>query len=129
MPRRRVDLREAAEILGTSVDTVREQIQRGTLESEKEDGKVYVWLDTGLEHESSALISAKDETITVLREQLEAERAAHSEARRLLATALERNRTTRLKTSGKSKAVSCCGPARHETDSTSPQRALSQSIL
>jgi DNA-directed RNA polymerase specialized sigma24 family protein len=42
MPRRRVDLREAAEILGTSVDAVRKRIQRGTLESEKEDGKVYV---------------------------------------------------------------------------------------
>jgi hypothetical protein len=47
MPRRRLDLREAAEILGASVDAVRKRIQRGTLESEKVDGKVYVWLDDG----------------------------------------------------------------------------------
>ena len=39
---------------------------------------------------SDALTSAKDETIAVLREQLEAERAAHAESRRLLAAALER---------------------------------------
>jgi hypothetical protein len=40
--------------------------------------------------EPTALISAKDETIATLREQLQAERQAHSEARRLLAAALER---------------------------------------
>ena len=36
------------------------------------------------------LISAKDETIYILTQQLEAERQAHGEARRLLAAALER---------------------------------------
>jgi hypothetical protein len=36
------------------------------------------------------LISAKDETIYILTQQLEAERQAHAEARRLLAAALER---------------------------------------
>jgi hypothetical protein len=40
--------------------------------------------------ESSALISAKDDLIATLREQLLAERQAHAEARRLLAAALER---------------------------------------
>jgi chromosome segregation ATPase len=43
-----------------------------------------------LDGEPSALISAKDETISTLREQLQAERQAHAEARRLLAAALER---------------------------------------
>jgi len=84
-------LRGAAEALGTSVDAVRKRIARGTLEYEKADGKVYVWLDDGAPRsDTDALISSKDETIGVLREQLEAERRAHAEARRLLAAALER---------------------------------------
>ncbi len=73
MTRRRLDLREAAEVLDTSVDAVRKRIARGTLESEKADGKVYVWLDDGAPRsDAEALISSKDETIAVLREQLEA---------------------------------------------------------
>jgi hypothetical protein len=40
--------------------------------------------------DANALISAKDETIAALRDQLEAERQAHAEARRLLMAALER---------------------------------------
>jgi len=40
--------------------------------------------------ESGALISAKDETIAVLREQLEAEREAHREARRIIAGLVQR---------------------------------------
>jgi hypothetical protein len=43
-----------------------------------------------LQSDSAALISAKDETIATLRDQLEAERQAHAEARRLLMAALER---------------------------------------
>jgi hypothetical protein len=91
MPRRRVDLREAAEILETSVDAVRKRIQRGTLESEKADGKVYVWLDDGAPRsDTDALISEMRAHNETLREQLEVERQAHAEARRLLAAALER---------------------------------------
>jgi hypothetical protein len=91
MPRRRLDLREAAEILGASVDAVRKRIQRGTLESEKVDGKVYVWLDDGAPRSDiETLISEMRAHNETLREQLEAERQAHAEARRLLAAALER---------------------------------------
>jgi hypothetical protein len=43
-----------------------------------------------LQSDGAALISAKDETIATLRDQLEAERQAHAEARRLLMAALER---------------------------------------
>jgi hypothetical protein len=43
-----------------------------------------------LQSDSAALISAKDETIATLRDQLEAERQAHAEARRLIMAALER---------------------------------------
>src|SRR5215208_4266105 len=88
--RRRLDLRGAAEALGTSVDAVRKRVARGTLESEKADGKVYVWLDDDAPRsDTDALISSKDETITVLREQLEAERQAHAEARRIIAGLVE----------------------------------------
>jgi hypothetical protein len=43
-----------------------------------------------LQSDVTVIISAKDETISTLRDQLEAERQAHAEARRLLMAALER---------------------------------------
>jgi hypothetical protein len=43
-----------------------------------------------LQSDAIALIFAKDETIAALRDQLEAERQAHAEARRLLMADLER---------------------------------------
>jgi hypothetical protein len=96
MARRQVDLRQAAEILDTTVDAVRKRIKRGSLEGDKgEDGKVYVWLDLdqAVNPEdvfAAALVQAKDETIELLRQQLEQEREANRENRRLLAAALER---------------------------------------
>jgi hypothetical protein len=102
--RQRVSVAQASEILGVTVEAVRGRIKRGTLEHERHSGTVYVLLDadqmpTGhqpgddqttdqLQSDSTALISAKDETIATLREQLEAERSAHAEARRLLLEAL-----------------------------------------
>jgi hypothetical protein len=89
--------------MGVTVDAIRKRISRGTIPHEKgEDGRVWVVLDTDQvaaskvpdtdqpQSDTSALISAKDETIAALRDQLEAERQAHSEARRLLMAALER---------------------------------------
>lgn len=77
--------------LEKSVDAVRKRIARGTLKSEKADGKVYVWLDDGAPRsDTDALISSKDETIALLREQLEAERQARAEARRIIAGLVER---------------------------------------
>ena len=98
MTRLKLDLREAAEVLETSVDAVRKRIQRGTLDSEKVDGKVYVWLDDGAPRsDADALISEMRAHNETLREQLQAgrddlqaERNAHAETRRLLAGALER---------------------------------------
>ncbi len=101
----RVSVQEAAEHLGTTVDAIRKRVQRGTIAHEKDpDGRVWILLDadrtrhdnvqdrTGhrQDREPDALISAKDETIATLRDQLEAERQAHAEARRLLMAALER---------------------------------------
>jgi hypothetical protein len=104
--RQRVTVAQASEILGVTVEAVRGRIKRGTLEHERHSGTVYVLLHadqmpTGrqpgddqttdrLQSDSTALISAKDETIATLRDQLEAERQGHAEARRLLMAALER---------------------------------------
>ncbi len=98
MTSRRLTVQEAAEVLGTSVDAVRMRVRRGSLESEKDpDGRVHVWVNGDstetkprLDGEPSALISAKDETIATLREQLQAERQAHAEARRIIAGLVER---------------------------------------
>lgn len=95
---RRLTVQEAAGVLGTSVDAVRMRVRRGSLESEKDpDGRVYVWVGADdsetklrLNGEPTLLISAKDETIRVLSEQLEAEREAHREARRIIAGLVQR---------------------------------------
>jgi hypothetical protein len=104
--RRRLTVAEASAVLGVTVEAVRGRIKRGTLDHERTDKGVFVLLEADqttdrprpdddqandrLRSDSSALISAKDETIAALREQLESERQAHAEARRLLMAALER---------------------------------------
>jgi hypothetical protein len=104
--RRRLTVAEASEVLGITVEAVRGRIKRGTLDHERTDKGVFVHLEADqssdrlqpnadqtadrLQSDSAALISAKDETIATLRDQLEAERQAHAEARRLLMAALER---------------------------------------
>jgi hypothetical protein len=89
IPRQRLDLRDAADVLGLTVDAIRKRVKRGTLESEKDaDGRLYVFLDT--DQESDHPRSDIDRLISTLEEQLALEREAHAEARRLLAAALER---------------------------------------
>jgi hypothetical protein len=99
MTSRRLTVQEAAEALGTSVDAVRMRVRRGTLESEKDpDGRVHVWVNSDssetkarLDGEPEALISAKDETIRVLSEQLEAEREARRRADTIIAQLTQAN--------------------------------------
>ncbi len=88
-----VTVQEAADLLGTTVDGVRSRIKRGTLDSAKVGGAVYVLLDSdqsptssdqpglgGTGHGQSAtspedrdaLLAAKDETISHLRRELDA---------------------------------------------------------
>jgi len=102
----RLTLRQAAAVLGVSESAVRKRVERGTLRSDKgPDGRRYVYLDlakpgadtmtdkganASATGERDALISSKDQTIAVLQEQLDAERAAHEQTRRLLGGALER---------------------------------------
>jgi hypothetical protein len=75
LARRRLDVKQTAETLGTTVDAVRKRIRRGTLEAERVDGKVYVWLDVDQDAVRTgavdAVLEAKDETIAELREQLD----------------------------------------------------------
>jgi hypothetical protein len=103
---------EAAQALGISPEAVRNRLSRGTLDSVKENGSVFVLLDadkvrytdgtptdrpqhTGgtpsdISEDSGALIASKDETIRVLLSQLEAERAASAEMRRIVAGLVQR---------------------------------------
>jgi hypothetical protein len=97
MAGRWVDVGEAASVLGISTDAVRKRIARGSLESDRPDGAVLVWLDDGgteagprLNGESAALISAKDETIRLLREQLEQASERDRENRRIIAALTSR---------------------------------------
>ena len=77
MSGRWVDLREAAELLDTSTEAVRKRAARGSLRSDKQDGRVLVWVDEGrteggreAQVDREALLESKDETISILREQL-----------------------------------------------------------
>jgi hypothetical protein len=101
--RDRLSVADAAAALGSTVDALRKRVQRGTIEYERDDeGHVWILLDpdrtrpdTGqdadrMRFERDEHISAKNEVIATLREQLEAERQGHAEARRLLLRALER---------------------------------------
>jgi hypothetical protein len=107
--RRRVDLQTAAQLLGTSSDAVRKRAKRGNIDYETgADGRLYVWVDTGqttdypnredffgtegglhyIQHKE--LVEELRERVRFLERQVEEEREANRENRRLLAAALER---------------------------------------
>jgi excisionase family DNA binding protein len=97
--RQRLSVAEAADALGLTVDAVRSRIKRGTIDHVRVGGRVYVLLDADearpnhdhdTDQETSESEDRTAELIATLREQLQAERQAHAEARRLLAAALER---------------------------------------
>ena len=77
MSGRWVDLREAAELLDTSTEAVRKRAARRSLRSDRQNGRVLVWVDEGrteggreAQVDREALLEAKDETISILRDQL-----------------------------------------------------------
>ena len=99
----RLTLRQAAARLGVSESAIRKRVERGTLRSDKgSDGRRYVYLATGADTvadvsspssatgERDALISELRAHNGTLREQLQAERQAHAEARRIIAGLVER---------------------------------------
>src|SRR5215207_7686603 len=93
----RLTQREAAERLGVSVEAIRKRVKRGTLRSDKGgDGRRYVCLDDAPDTDRDSGQAAGEpedrtaELIATLREQLQAERQAHAEARRIIAGLVER---------------------------------------
>jgi hypothetical protein len=102
----RYTVSEAADMLGITTGAVRNRHSRGTLRKVKESGTVYVLLpadmsrdaerdtdDTpsGMPHpESDALTSELRDRLHFVVGQLEAERQAHAEARRIIAGLVER---------------------------------------
>jgi hypothetical protein len=99
----RVSVPQAADHLGTTVDALRKRVQRGTIPHERDrDGRVWILLDTGRPRQDTGqdteqpqsdpdvLISEMRAHNETLREQLQAERQAHAEARRIIAGLVER---------------------------------------
>ena len=88
---RRVTMADAAEALGISKEAVRKRVQRRTLRSDVgEDGRRYVYLDAGPDdgpdddlRNNVTEADPRDELIATLKDQLEAERNAHAETRRI----------------------------------------------
>jgi hypothetical protein len=97
---------QAADILGISQGAVRNRLSRGTLRSVKESGTVYVMLPTDIPRDpkrdvtntpddmsrsdSTTLTSELRDRLRYVEGQLEAERQAHAEARRIIAGLVER---------------------------------------
>jgi hypothetical protein len=93
-----VDLREAAELLGTSTEAVRKRAARGSLRSDRQDGRVLVWVDEGrteggreAQIDREALIEAKDHAIRILEDQLREEREARRRADMIIAQLTQAN--------------------------------------
>jgi len=102
----RYTVAEAADMLGISTGAVRNRLSRGTLPSTKESGTVYVLLPTDMsrvadrdaddtpggipQSDNTALTSELRDRLRYVEGQLEAERQAHAEARRIIAGLVER---------------------------------------
>jgi hypothetical protein len=111
-PQAKMTVDEAAHVLGISTGAVRNRLSRGTLESVKENGTVFVLLppkmsrdvadtpndiprdtaDTPFEmsRDVEALMAAKDETILILTEQLGRAEERDRENRRIIAGLVQR---------------------------------------
>src|SRR5687768_4608724 len=98
-PRRRLSVAEAADALEVTVDAIRSRVKRGTIAHERKGGRVYVLLgddesrpgyDQVTDQGARESEDRTAELIATLREQLQAERQAHAEARRIIAGLVER---------------------------------------
>ena len=105
----RVTVADAARLLGLSAEAVRMRIKRGTLASEKVEGTVYVLLDadptrpnyepttnqttdptTDPTTDQTVLVEVLHEQVAYLRDQLDQEREANRENRRIIAGLVQR---------------------------------------
>lgn len=94
----RVTIRDAASRIGVTEGAIRKRIQRGSLLKEHgEDGRVYVYLDlyqdtshpeSQVDHDP--LVEELRDRVRFMEHQLEAERDAHREARRIIAGLVQR---------------------------------------
>ncbi len=97
MAGRWVDLREAAELLGTSTEAVRKRASRGSMRSEHHDGRVVVWVDEDrteggreAEVDGRPVVEILTDQVAYLRSQLDQEREANRENRRIIAALTQR---------------------------------------
>src|SRR5829696_3215547 len=101
MTGRWADVGEAARELGISTDAVRKRIARGSLESDKPNGTVQVWLggggtkagrEAGREAggEEGTLVEALRAQVGILRSELDEAHAANRENRRIIAGLTQR---------------------------------------
>jgi|SRR5215218_1367623 len=100
--KQRLTVAQAADALGLTVDAVRSRIARNTIEHVRESGRVYVLLnsdeyrqgrDKYTDKGSDQLSDLTDELrdrLHYVEGQLDAERQAHAEARRIIAGLVER---------------------------------------
>jgi hypothetical protein len=70
MARRRLTVQQAAEELSLTVDAIRQRVRRESLESEKHDGRVYVWLDDNEYGGKSKPSAEGSELVEVLRDEI-----------------------------------------------------------
>src|SRR5215210_5876064 len=96
MGRQRLDLKEAAEALGLTSEAVRKRAKRGTLPSDTgPDGRLYVWVDDRVDDGQTpggrdALMVRLEGENEYLRRQLDEEREANRENRRIIAGLVQR---------------------------------------
>jgi len=90
LSRRRLDVKQAAEVLGISSEGVRKRIKRGNLDSDKDaDGKVYVWLDedlTGTDEGRTDAAGNEPSAVEILREQIDLLRTELEDWKEIVAT-------------------------------------------
>jgi hypothetical protein len=101
---RRVTVEEAAQLLDIKEESVRKRVSRGKLRADKdEDGRLLVYVDSpGTVRDEYAdqpvterdeLLASKDRIISILEDQLEAEREARRRADTIIAQLTQANAT------------------------------------
>jgi hypothetical protein len=94
---RRFTVPEAAQVLGISPEAVRTRLSRGTLESVRDGGRVFVLLDrdltssdTDVTHDQTVLVDTLRDQIDTLKRQLEQANERDRENRRIIAALTSR---------------------------------------
>ena len=98
----RLSVAEAAHRLGISEAGVRKLVQREQIPYERDDGRLFVWVSPGetrhaesrdqadTSRDAATMVEEVRDRLRYVEGQLEAERQAHGETRRLLLSALEK---------------------------------------